>query len=314
MKLICKTVFGSHLYGTSTPTSDMDVRGVYLPSRRDVLLGRIPRTNKEQPEGVNDDYELFSLHHFIKLAIEGQTLAFDMLWTPKSQVTLGGTYYDCIWNELYSLRHKFLSKHMNAFAGYARSQAAKYSLKGERLAKLESFLAILEPAYGGFLLADYFDQLPKDDERLSPSRFRELQIAGKWYGERTEVRYVRDSVQKVIQNYGKRAELAAQNQGVDWKAMSHAVRVATQLKELISIHEIRFPLWNAQYLLKIKLGQVPLVEVQNYLDDTLKTVQFMIDKSNLPEQVNRKFWDDWLEDTMDRYIRWPDGLSSENDE
>src|SRR5689334_12740535 len=133
MKLVCKTVFGSNLYGTATPSSDTDVRGIFIPSKRDILLGRVPKTNREQEAGKEDDYELYSLHHFVKLACEGQTVAFDILWTPSKLVELGPA--GGVWEELVQLRGKFLSKRMNAFIGYARGQAAKYSLKGERLAK-----------------------------------------------------------------------------------------------------------------------------------------------------------------------------------
>jgi predicted nucleotidyltransferase len=45
--LICETVFGSHLYGTSTEQSDRDYKGIFLPSAQDILLGRIPKTSSE---------------------------------------------------------------------------------------------------------------------------------------------------------------------------------------------------------------------------------------------------------------------------
>ena len=34
------TVHGSHLYGTSTPSSDRDYKGVHLPSGRELVLQR----------------------------------------------------------------------------------------------------------------------------------------------------------------------------------------------------------------------------------------------------------------------------------
>mgnify|MGYP001588205805 CR=1 FL=1 len=295
MKLICKTVFGSHLYGTATPTSDNDVRGIFLPSKNEILLGRVPRTNKDNGNST-EDFELYSIHHFVKLACEGQTLAFDMLWTPTHQVERGEAGH--VWDELCALRHKFLSKRMSAFVGYARGQAAKYSLKGERLAKLETFLGMLKPAYGDFLLADYFEQLPKDDERTNAQGVKELQIAGKWYGERTQVRYVRESLQGVIDGYGQRAN--ASKAGVDWKAMSHAVRVSLELQDLLTEGQIKFPLHYAEGLLRIKRGEQSLSFVQDYLDEVLENVNKLIDRSSLPDKVDRVFWDDWLADCVGR--------------
>lgn len=294
MKLICKTRFGSHLYGTATPTSDIDIRGVFIPSNREILLGRIPKTNKEQEAGNEDDYELFSIHHFVKLACEGQTVAFDMLWTPNHQVVLGDAGH--VWAELVSLRHKFLSKRMNAFIGYARGQAAKYSLKGQRLSNLEAFLGVLESAHGDQLLAAVLEKLPRDDERVNVQGVTEIQIAGKWFGATTQIRYVKDSVQRTIDGYGLRAQ--ASREGVDWKAMSHAVRVSLELRELLETREIKFPLERADTLLMIKKGKTSLESVQSMLDTILADVEELAAASDLPTQVDREFWDNWLATTI----------------
>jgi predicted nucleotidyltransferase len=44
MELIVEMRFGSHLYGTATPESDLDFKGVYLPEARDILLQRVKPT------------------------------------------------------------------------------------------------------------------------------------------------------------------------------------------------------------------------------------------------------------------------------
>ena len=41
MKTIMKGYFGSHLYGTSTPESDVDFKEIYVPHARDVLTGNV---------------------------------------------------------------------------------------------------------------------------------------------------------------------------------------------------------------------------------------------------------------------------------
>lgn len=306
MKLVCKTVFGSRLYGTATPTSDVDVRGVFMPSKKDILLGRIPRTNKDNA-GNDEDFELYSLHHFLKLACEGQTVAFDMLWTPMNQVELGEAGH--IWESLVERRDKFLSKRMNAFIGYARGQAAKYSLKGERLNKLTAFLGVLKPANGdiplGYYLQDYALGLPLmyDDERTNVQGVMEIQICGKWFGATTQVKYVRESLETTLKAYGERAHAAASDGGIDWKAMSHAVRVSIELRDLLTEGQIHFPLQEAGLLVAIKTGQLTLENVQALLDTLLEQVEELAAKSALPEQVNREYWDKWLESTIEKEIR-----------
>ncbi len=41
MRNIVTIKFGSHLYGTTTPASDLDFKSVYVPSARDILLQKV---------------------------------------------------------------------------------------------------------------------------------------------------------------------------------------------------------------------------------------------------------------------------------
>ncbi len=37
-------IFGSHLYGTDTLESDHDFKGIFLPNKEDVYLGKISKS------------------------------------------------------------------------------------------------------------------------------------------------------------------------------------------------------------------------------------------------------------------------------
>ena len=41
MDMVVKIKFGSHLYGTNMPTSDLDYKSVYVPEGDDILLQRV---------------------------------------------------------------------------------------------------------------------------------------------------------------------------------------------------------------------------------------------------------------------------------
>ncbi len=307
-KMICEIKFGSHLYGTATETSDEDFRGLFLPSVEEILLGRIPRTFHE---GTRDDtrknlpgeqdVEYYSIHHFLRLATQGQTVTIDMLFAPQT-MTFKSAEYGWIWDKIVANRKLFLSKEMNAFVGYARGQAAKYSLKGERLNKLREFYAVLENGVESAPISDIWDKLPKDDMRVNPQSIRELQIAGKWYGESTAIMTVRHSVRNSLEKYGKRAHAAADAEGVDWKALSHAVRVSKELLEILSLGEVRFPLRDAKLLLAIKRGEHSLEYVQDVLDRDLAFVELQAHHSTLPEAVDAQWWDNFLLDIMCEYL------------
>ena len=214
-----------------------------------------------------------------------------------------------IWDSLLENRDHLLSKSMNAFTGYARGQAAKYSLKGERLTKLQKFCEELgdKPINDitdtpPWTLSEIWDKLPRDDERTNLQGIRELQIAGKWFGESTDISLVRESVVKQLKAYGVRAHAASEAGGVDWKALSHAVRVSKELIELLSFGKIDFPLREAPLLLEIKQGKLALERVQEIIDTDLAFIEFIAPQSRLPDHVDQAFWDKWLLDIVEKFL------------
>lgn len=310
--LICEIKFGSHLYGTNTKSSDEDYKGIFLPTVEEILLGRIPKTAASTPKDDTRknnsgelDCEYYSLHHFLRLATQGQTVAIDMLFAPENMV-FKNEEYGWIWDEIVANRGLFLSKQMKAFIGYARAQASKYSLKGERLAKLEKVRDILSKYMDDEPFSRASQQLQigelVQDTKTSPHNVNELQIGGKWYGETTSIGNVRASITNTIDRYGKRARAASDANGLDWKALSHAVRVSKELSELLSFGSITFPLTYSKLLLDIKLGKLSLEEVQNILDRELTFIEVQMQQSSLPEKVNTKHWDDFLAKTISRYL------------
>ena len=40
MKILFETKFGSHVYGTNTPLSDLDFKGIYQAEYRDIILNK----------------------------------------------------------------------------------------------------------------------------------------------------------------------------------------------------------------------------------------------------------------------------------
>ncbi|MEI6702620.1 MAG: nucleotidyltransferase domain-containing protein, partial [Deltaproteobacteria bacterium] len=64
---------GSHLYGTATPESDIDIKVVYIPSARDILLQRVspvvsesrPKRRGEKNTSADTDCESFSLQRYL---------------------------------------------------------------------------------------------------------------------------------------------------------------------------------------------------------------------------------------------------------
>ena len=117
--IILLTLSGSKAYGTnvSTPehTSDTDIRGIALNSKREILL----RKDFEQVSDTKTDTVIYSFNKIIKLLSDSNPNTIEMLGCEKEQ------YIKLlpIGEELLKNRHMFLSKiAVHTFGGYANAQ------------------------------------------------------------------------------------------------------------------------------------------------------------------------------------------------
>jgi hypothetical protein len=96
--------------------------------------------------------------------------------------------------------------------------------------------------------------------------------------------------------------LARKNEGVDWKALSHALRSAMQVWDILTIGTYTFPSPKADYLRDVKQGKIDFTEVQEWLERIMEDIEKMLPESNLPNEVDKKFWNSWLIETLIKYL------------
>jgi predicted nucleotidyltransferase len=310
MRIIVKMKFGAHLYGTATSDSDLDYKGIFLPTKEQLLLGCVPKshnysTGKDYSRNTKNDVdtELYSLHYFIKLACAGQTVAMDMLHAPDSMILEKSK----IWEEIVKNKQKFYTKNLKSFIDYARRQASKYGIKGSRINAALQVLEILKKEAPSKKMKEVWSRLPRIehcyDVAPDPNGMRQYQVCGKSFQESAAIGYVLPIIEKFYDDYGRRAKLAAENRNIDWKAVSHALRAAFQTKEILTESTINFPLRNADFLRKVKQGKLDyLSEVGPLLETLMEEVESLSLTSNLPEAVDRKFWDNYICETLEREL------------
>lgn len=308
---VVRVLHGSHLYGTSTPASDMDYKGVHIPSGRALILQRaenvVDRTNKVS-EGIKNaaedtDDQSFSLQKFFGMLAVGDTVATEILFAPPSATV----YEDEEWAAIREIGHSLLNRQCRGFVGYCRRQAAKYGIKGSRMAACKDIVELLTAAIDAHGTTAKVAVMANDLARFCAAHeFSQIEIITSQAGTdvphldvvdrkvpfTANLKMAYDIYAKVYENYGARSRAAMNNEGIDWKAVSHAVRVARQAIELLSTGRIKFPRPDAEELLAIKQGLVPYNVVSAQLEALVERVEEVAPTSRLPEKSDHRLIDE----------------------
>lgn len=131
MKIIAEIIGGSHLYGLSTPESDVDKRGVFLNTEPGKILGL------ERFEVINqrsEDTLYFELVHYLRGLRKTNTQMMELLFAqPKSFTILTEEF-----NYIRSNKYKLIDSNLfyKSLCGYIQNE--KRLANGERTGNLGS--------------------------------------------------------------------------------------------------------------------------------------------------------------------------------
>jgi predicted nucleotidyltransferase len=285
--LVWAVLFGSHLYGTDTEHSDLDVKGLFIPSKDSVLLHEASNhisysSGNDRSKNSSDDVdiELHSLQSWLSKLKKGDTHALDILFsfTHKDCVI----YSDCPMASISTHVNKLLNVPAlyDAVHGYAFGQAKKYGIKGSRMGVIKEVIETAKCLMYGLpteeeryhtKLREFIDVIVQKHGDKSYcfqkeiNGIKSLVLLGKMHQEGIALREFYVRIKSQYAEYGERARLAEENKGVDWKACSHAFRAIEEMRELLETGKIDFPLQNADMLRKIKLGELPWATVEQMI-------------------------------------------------
>jgi hypothetical protein len=105
--------------------------------------------------------------------------------------------------------------------------------------------------------------------------------------------------------YGMRTLAAKNNNGIDWKAISHAFRASYQIKDIFLKGDIAFPFSEdrRKFLLSVKKGELDFTtEVQPELEKLIQEVETLSSSSTLPEKCDTSFWESFVLDIYRKEI------------
>ena len=322
-KIVYITMYGSKLFGTDNVNSDTDYKGIFIPSSEDVLLKRDIEhynynTNSESKNGKEDvDLQLYSIYKWFNLLKKGETGALDLLFSCFREDTQ--IYSDeAFLNVIKENYQKFYNKNLHSFIGYCVGQSKMYNIKGQRFNELHHFVTLFKEIAiedSEAKLENYFDKIEQifQSESFKYVKFikasisrgnqaykegRYVELLGKRFAGSVSVGYFSKLIEEMEEQFGHRTRDASK--GVDYKALSHAVRVIDEVEELLDEQFITFPLKNRAYVTAIKEGNVALEDVMAYIDVKLDSVQEKLDNATLPLKSDEVFIDELILDLVEK--------------
>ena len=277
--LLFLTLFGATLYGTETPDkSDLDVRGVFLPSLESLVLGQAPHSlhlSTADAKGRNAahdvDLGLWSIQHWLlKLLPAGDMAGLDLLFAPSH--TACTLYRNPRLDKVFAAPLRFLDLTGRGYAAYVFKQTKKYGVKGSRAGALKAVRAWLAAHYPkpapNERLGDCLDALPAacvNDRHCFLTEIngeKALQLGGKLHAASTRLAEFARRVEAELQPLAARLAAAERNENLDFKAFSHALRALAEMSELLQTGRIIFPLQNREELLAVKNGRHTWAELE----------------------------------------------------
>lgn len=113
------TLAGSKVYGTSTPESDTDTRGVCILPDKSLYFGTGLNKFEQMDKGFDNDKIIYDMRKFVSLAINNNPNIIELLFTDEEYWIKSSKWFE----RLIDVRDSFLSKNVRyRFSGYAHSQ------------------------------------------------------------------------------------------------------------------------------------------------------------------------------------------------
>lgn len=298
--IILLTLGGSHAYGMDKEDSDVDVRGISLNSKSDILLG----ADFEQVVDVDTDTKVYSFNKMIQLLTSNNPNTIEQLGCLPQHYF----YLSEIGKELLDNRKMFLSQIcVHTFGGYASSQLRRMSNKAARLvsqAENESYiLKSIDNARYEFrnryypfeddndlkLYIDKSAQEGYDSEIFMDVRLNHYPLRD-WTGMWNEMKTIVSSYNK----FGRRNEKAVAHDKLG-KHMAHLIRLYMMCIDILEKEEIvTYREKERDLLMSIRNGEYldenrqPIPEFYDLLNEYEKRFEYAKNNTSLPEKPDYK--------------------------
>jgi len=130
-EIIYASITGSHLHGTSSSTSDIDVKGIFIPSLKSLVNQDYKNSHSYIFQNENIKYEttLISIQEFLNKVLRMECNTIELLFSNKSDVY---RYQTSISDELLNVSKELLTNNVTSFLGMAQAEIDRYKTNKNR--------------------------------------------------------------------------------------------------------------------------------------------------------------------------------------
>ena len=288
---------GSHAYGTNVEGSDVDVRGVAVRTKRQILTG----CDYEQVCDSTTDTTVYSFDKIVKLLCSCNPNTIEMLGLKPEHYL----YLHPLGQELIDNRQLFLSKRAaHSFGGYATQQLRRLENKSARLIDQphfeenilrtikddENYLKEKYFPYSDDAIRLYIDDAVNQD--LEKEIFIDVSLKHYPLRDYKDLWAEMHAIVKSYEKAGQRNEKAASHNKLS-KHMMHLVRLYLMCFDILERGEINtYREKEHDFLMEIRNGRYldgqdqPTKEFFNIVDELEAKMKHLSEVSYLPDTVD----------------------------
>lgn len=304
---------GSHAYGTNVETSDLDIRGVALNKKHEILLGRPFEQVLDEPT----DTTIYSFNKIVTLLQNCNPNTIEILGLKDEHYL----YLSSIGRELLNNKHLFLSqKAAQSFGGYATAQFRRLDNKAARLVGQEQrerhILNSIENAR--YTFDERYFEYPEDAIRLYIDKSIQegydteifMDVNLKHYPLR-DYKAMWSEMHNIVKDYakiGKRNAHAIEHNKLG-KHMMHLVRLYLMCFDILEKGEINtYREVEHDWLMEIRNGRYldenrqPIPEFFEMVDELETRLKYAKENTSLPEKPNYKEIDEFVMSINERVV------------
>jgi len=289
---ILEIYVGSHLYGTNTPDSDIDLNGIFVAPKEFYLglktVNEVDLSTVSKKEnGRNDkdavDRKFYELRKFINLAARNNPNIVEQLFVNNENIMYGNSLGYKLLENRYIFPYKGC---YDSFIGYSISQKKKMIIKKDNMndiiLALEFFNGCDVPSRN--YVVQYKKQILNAGFQNVKDTGQHIQIGDTTIQKNDTIKQAIRKLSDRRNKFSSRFDDFVSKSGYDTKFASHLIRLLLEGKELLETGSIEFPLKGKELILDIKSGKYTLDNILDLSDDLEFEMEKALNESQLPDK------------------------------